>query len=125
MHATADKAVYVYEVANGITNETVTLTGNAKVENANGWLTGEPIVWSRNGTVTATNEHMVYWANLNGTTAGTNAPAETNAPVAGTNSPVAAADLPPVATNRPVVDTNFPPGKLDLIPPKISKPESK
>ena len=46
-HVTSDKAVYVYKVQNGVTNETVTLTGNAKVENAQGWLTGEPIVWNR------------------------------------------------------------------------------
>ena len=43
MHATGDKAVYTYDVENGVTNEMVTLTGNAKVENAQGWLTGEPI----------------------------------------------------------------------------------
>ena len=28
MHATGDKAVYDYSVQNGVTNETVTLTGN-------------------------------------------------------------------------------------------------
>ena len=46
-HATSDKAVYDYKVVNGVTNETVTLTGNAKVESAQGWLTGEPIIWDR------------------------------------------------------------------------------
>ena len=30
MHATGDKTVYVFAIQNGVTNETVTLTGNAK-----------------------------------------------------------------------------------------------
>jgi lipopolysaccharide transport protein LptA len=94
-HATCDKAVYVYRVQNGVTNETVTLTGNAKVENAKGWLTGEPIIWNRaNGSLTATNEHMVFWQNLNNASGGTNSAAvETNTPIGATNAP-------PVATNQ-------------------------
>ena len=46
-HATCDKAVYVYQVKDGTTNETVTLSGNAKVENAQSGMTGEPIIWDR------------------------------------------------------------------------------
>jgi lipopolysaccharide transport protein LptA len=75
MHATSEQAVYIYEVQAGATNETVTLTGNAKVENAQGWLTGEPIVWDRaSNHLTATDQKMIFRQNLNG------APAETNAP---------------------------------------------
>src|SRR5271154_5890557 len=65
-HATSDKAVYDYNVVSGVTNETVTLTGNAKVENAQGWLTGEPIIWDRaNNHINATNQKMIYRQNLN------------------------------------------------------------
>ncbi|HZF02625.1 MAG TPA: LptA/OstA family protein [Methylomirabilota bacterium] len=79
-HATGDKAVYNYAVENGATNETVTLTGNAKVENAQGCLTGEPITWNRAADhLTATNPKMIYRQNLNST------PAETNLPTANTN----------------------------------------
>jgi lipopolysaccharide transport protein LptA len=75
MHATSDKAVYFYNVQNGATNETVTLTGNAKIENVQGWLTGEPIVWNRaNNRVTAENQKMIFRQNSNGM-AGTNSPA--------------------------------------------------
>jgi len=103
MHATCDKAIYAYAVQNGMTNETVTLTGNAKVENAKGWLTGEPIVWDRaNGSLTAANEHMVFWQNLNGETAGTNSPAgRTNSPPAATNSVANDTNVPPAMTNQP------------------------
>jgi lipopolysaccharide transport protein LptA len=82
--ATGDKAVYFYNVQNDVTNETVTLTGNAKIENAQGWLTGDPIVWNRaNNSVTAKNEKMIFRQNLNGSS-------ETNSPQTiqnmGTNS---------------------------------------
>jgi lipopolysaccharide transport protein LptA len=75
MHATSDKSVYVYAIQNGATNETVTLTGNAKVENAQGWLTGEPIVWDRaSNHLTATNQKMIFRQNLDGAKTGTNLP---------------------------------------------------
>ncbi|MGH7951338.1 MAG: LptA/OstA family protein [Limisphaerales bacterium] len=80
-HATSDKAIYDYNVTNGVTNETVTLTGHAKAENAQFTLTGEPIVWDRaNDSLTATNEQMTIRQNPNGI------PAKTNAPAAGTNN---------------------------------------
>lgn len=81
-HVMSDKAVYIYNVKNGVTNETVTFTGNAKIENAQGWLTGEPIVWNRaNNSLTATNQKMIYRQNLNGAPAGTNSSrAKTNFP---------------------------------------------
>ena len=72
-HATSDKAVYDYQVQNGATNETITLTGNAMVENTQGWLYGEPIIWNRaNDSLSAKNQRMVFKQNLNGLTAGTN-----------------------------------------------------
>jgi lipopolysaccharide transport protein LptA len=74
-HATSDKAVYIYNVQNGVTNETVTLTGNAKVENAQGWLTGEPIVWDRaNNSLHAENQKMIFRQNISDVMVKTNLP---------------------------------------------------
>jgi lipopolysaccharide transport protein LptA len=76
MHATSDRAVYAYSVQGAVTNETVTLTGNAMVASTQGWLTGEPIVWDRAGNhLTATNQKMVFRQNLDGLVSGTNPPA--------------------------------------------------
>lgn len=45
-HITSAKAVYAYSVANSVTNKIVTFTGDhPRVETAEGWLTGEPLVW--------------------------------------------------------------------------------
>jgi len=48
-HVTCDRAIYAYQVANGTTNDTITFLGSAghpaRVENAKGWMTGEPLVW--------------------------------------------------------------------------------
>ena len=75
MHATGDKAVYVYEVQNGVTNETVTLTGNPELENAQGKSTGDVIVWDRaRNHLDITNPKIVFHQNINGATADTNAP---------------------------------------------------
>ncbi|MGA3163351.1 MAG: LptA/OstA family protein [Verrucomicrobiota bacterium] len=75
MHATGDKAVYVYEVQNGVTNETVTLTGNPELENAQGKSTGDVIVWDRaRNHLDITNPKIVFHQNINGATAETNAP---------------------------------------------------
>ena len=64
-HATSDKAVYDYNVQGTVTNETVTLTGNAQVENIQEMLKGEPIVWDRaNNHFSAVNETMVFRQNL-------------------------------------------------------------
>ena len=99
-HATSDKAVYDYKVVNGVTNETVTLTGHAKVESADGWMTGEPIIWDRvNDTIHAEKEKMIFRQNIT-TTLG-----NTNAPVAKTNLPAGTEDLP-------ATKTNFPPGTI-------------
>jgi lipopolysaccharide transport protein LptA len=83
-HATSDKAIYFYHVENGVTNETVTLTGNAKVENAQGWLTGEPIVWDRaNNSLHAENQNMIIRQNISDVMGSTNSAAgKTNKPAA-------------------------------------------
>ncbi|MGH7993808.1 MAG: LptA/OstA family protein [Limisphaerales bacterium] len=105
MHATGDQAVYVFSVENGVTNETVTLTGNARLENAQGWLTGDSIIWDRahERLSVPSNPKMIFHQALNGMAIGTNAPlVETN--------------LPPAATHAPATDTNSPQGKPDPAP---------
>ena len=77
-HATGDKAVYVYNVQNGVTNETVTLTGNPEMENAQGTQAGDVIIWDRaSNKIHFDNPHMVFRQNLNGATADTNSPPAT------------------------------------------------
>jgi lipopolysaccharide export system protein LptA len=74
-HATSDKAVYVYNVENGVTNETVTLTGNPQMQNAQGMQAGDVIIWDRvNNRVHFDNPHMILRQSLNGTPAGSNSP---------------------------------------------------
>jgi lipopolysaccharide export system protein LptA len=93
-HATGDKAVYVYSEQGGTTNETVTLTGNPQMENEQGMLTGDVIVWDRlNNRLSATNQKMVFHQSFSGAMAATNAPEpnKTNPPPA-TNQP---ANSPP------------------------------
>jgi len=71
------KAVYVFEAQPGTTNDTVTFTGNARVENAQGWLTGEPIYWDRaNNHLRADNPKMIWRQNFNGAGAETKSPAD-------------------------------------------------
>jgi lipopolysaccharide export system protein LptA len=108
MHATGDKAVYIYNVQNGVTNETITLTGNPqpRVETAQATNTADIIVWDRvNNSYTFTgNQHLVGRENFS-------APTDTKQQPAATNSLTSQkANLPPGA------DTNFPPGKLDAAP---------
>jgi lipopolysaccharide transport protein LptA len=102
-HATSDKAVYDYNVVNGVTNEMVTLTGNAKVESTEDTMTGEPIIWDRvNNKIHAENEKIILHQNLAATLVNTNAPAtKTN--------------LPAGATDLPITKTNFPPGTIQNI----------
>jgi lipopolysaccharide transport protein LptA len=95
-HATSDKAIYDFNIQDGVTNETVTLTGNAKMENSQGTLTGEPIIWDRQkNRLTATNQKMVFNQSAASVLNGTNAPA------AKTNSPPRKPDLPITKTNLP------------------------
>jgi len=82
-HAISDKAVYIFNLQNGVTNETVTLSGHASVTNSDGsWMTGEPIIWDRvKNSVHATNERISIKQNVSDAMGGTNAPAKkTNSP---------------------------------------------
>lgn len=95
-HATSEKAVYVYNLQNGVTNETVTLTGNPKLKTAQGWTYGEPIVWDRIGNrLRIVNPRMVIYQNINDAGTGTNSPPK------GTNFPASTitnvTDRPPAA----------------------------
>lgn len=102
-HATSDKAVYDYNVVNGVTNEIVTLTGNAKVESSEDTMTGEPIIWDRvNNTIHAENEKIILHQSF------ANALVNTNAPAAKTNLPAGPADLP-------LTKTNYSPGTIQNI----------
>ncbi len=81
-HATSDKAVYLYNVQDGVTNETVTLTGNPVMVNAQGTQAGDVIIWDRaSNKLHFDNPHMIFRQSLNGATAETNSPpAKTNFP---------------------------------------------
>jgi lipopolysaccharide export system protein LptA len=69
---TCDKAVYDYNVLGSVTNDTVTLTGNPQIVNAQGTNTADKIVWDRtNGHIRETNPHM-SGENLGGAGANTN-----------------------------------------------------
>jgi lipopolysaccharide export system protein LptA len=84
-HAASDKLVYIYNLTNGVTNETVTLTGHASVTNADGsWITGEPIIWDRaNNSMHAFNEKMSVKSENTAAITGTNSPSsKTNKPAA-------------------------------------------
>jgi len=73
--ATGARAVYVYEVKDGVTNEIITLTGNAKVESAQGWLTGEPIFWDRTrNKISADHPNMIFRQSIINATPMTNPP---------------------------------------------------
>ena len=95
-HATGDKAVYVYSEQDGVTNKTVTLTGNPQIENAQGTQAGDVIILDlANNKVHFDNPHMIFRQNLNGTSADTN---------------------PPVTA---IKTTNFPPGTIENIDKNI------
>ena len=81
-HATGDKAVYIYNVQNGVTNKTVTLTGNPQMENTQGTQAGDVIILDlANNKIHFDNPHMIFRQNLNGPSADTNSPpAKTNFP---------------------------------------------
>ena len=87
-HTTSDKAVYVYNVENGVTNETVTLTGSPQpqMENAQGTQSGDVIIWYRtDGKVRMhiDNPVMISRQNLGIAMTGTGLPTRVKA----TNSP--------------------------------------
>jgi lipopolysaccharide export system protein LptA len=45
-HATGDKLVYAWKVEEAVTNETARLTGNSRVDSAEGWITADMIEWN-------------------------------------------------------------------------------
>jgi lipopolysaccharide export system protein LptA len=60
-HATGDKAVYTYQEQGGVTNVTVTLTGDPQpqVVNAQGLQAADVIIWNRENT----NSHIRFIGN--------------------------------------------------------------
>jgi lipopolysaccharide export system protein LptA len=73
-HVTADRAVYAYSVVGSVTNETVTFTGNPKVESPESTILSEPLVWDRAANkFHFFNQTMTFRQNLNGFGTGTNA----------------------------------------------------
>lgn len=93
IHATGDRAVYVYDVLDGATNETLTLTnnaGNATAEYKGITMKGDPIIVDliRQTITTPNSGETIIRGNFTGKLPGTNSPAlETNAPAAETNRP--------------------------------------
>jgi hypothetical protein len=88
-HVTCDKAVYVFSVQDGVTNEMATLTGDPqpRMENVQGTQMADVIIWSRvngNSRVDASGHyHMKLRQNFTPATTATNLPAPTTT----TNSP--------------------------------------
>lgn len=75
-HVTAAKAVYDYHVAGGTTNETVTFTGNPRVETAQSIIESEPMIWNRTeNKFQFVNPKMISTENFNPATGTTNGPA--------------------------------------------------
>jgi lipopolysaccharide export system protein LptA len=87
-HATCDKTVYSYKIQNGTTNESVTLSGHAKVENADFVMTGEPIVLNlTTRKINTENVMMTPRQSLIKPNAGTNSPpAERSLTLTNTNN---------------------------------------
>jgi lipopolysaccharide transport protein LptA len=53
-HGTADKLVYTFKIMNGVTNETIELTGKPQLTNTMGGFVGDPIKWDiTSGRITA------------------------------------------------------------------------
>jgi lipopolysaccharide export system protein LptA len=93
-HATGDKTVYVYSEQGGVTNVTVTLTGDPQpqMENAQGLQVSDVIIWSRENT----NFHLRFIGNYH--MVSYQKPGEV---MTDTNLPVTA------------VKTNLPPGTVE------------
>ncbi len=87
-HATGHKGVYFYHAENGVTNETITLTGTPgqkpKLDQAQGTLSGDSIIWNlitRHLTIEGSPEGIGFMDSKSLT--GTNSPAAmTNVPTA-------------------------------------------
>lgn len=89
--ATADKAVYLFSVRAGVTNEILELTGSPAIETPQGTMTGTKITWDRGrDNLSAENSHMIYKpaaTNAAPTDVSTNAAPATNAPEAKSTTP--------------------------------------
>jgi lipopolysaccharide export system protein LptA len=110
IHATTGKAVYLYEVQNGATNETITLTGNSQVKTGYGpqagdTITSDTIIWDRVKNQIYVTGHIKISQSGSNQIHVANALAPREQYMAG-----AAA-----GTNLPTVKTNFPPGTIENI----------
>jgi beta-lactamase regulating signal transducer with metallopeptidase domain/lipopolysaccharide export system protein LptA len=110
IHATSDKAVYFYEVQNGATNETLTLTGNAQVKTAYGpqagdTCTGDTIIWDR------VKNQVQVTGHVKTSQSGSNQIHVANALAAREQYMAGAA----AGTNLPAVKTNLPSGTIENI----------
>lgn len=107
-HATGDKAVYHFHVQDGVTNETITLTGDLpdnppKVRQGGFTSWGDAIIWDR------TTGHITYTGKFGGNY-NTNAPVMTNGLAMGTNGMTLTTNTPDPGTNAPpAAGTNQPP----------------
>jgi lipopolysaccharide transport protein LptA len=78
VHATGERAVYQYHVVHSVTNETVELTGNPRVEKTGYVATADTITWDRvNNTFRLDRPHIVIQPE---TKPRTNAPATSETP---------------------------------------------
>jgi hypothetical protein len=115
VRVTSQKAVYDYSVQNGVTNETITLTGDPQpqaliyLETEIATNSADVIIWNRanDSLHFQGNQHLQMPIGKPGL-----APSGTNPPAATNESTAAKMQLPPEA------DTNFPPGSLDVVPPQ-------
>lgn len=61
VHAVGEKAVYTYNVTDGVTNELIELTGDPRLYTTFRSVTGDSITWNRgNNTFHGTNLHMIF-----------------------------------------------------------------
>ena len=102
VHATGEKAVWVYSVENGVTNETITLTGNPQAV--------PQVIYFEGSTVYTNAGDEIVWN-----------PAKNSIRVIGfhatmQNANSATKTNTPPAINSSGDDTNYPPGMLDLPP---------
>lgn len=89
-HATGSKAVYFYHVENGVTNETITLTGTPeerpKLYREQDSLTGDSITWNFvDRRLHVEHPYGIGWPETNKAPAVTNSPLLKTNQVAGTN----------------------------------------
>ncbi|HEY1661949.1 MAG TPA: LptA/OstA family protein [Verrucomicrobiae bacterium] len=72
-HITSDKAIYDYNVQGMVTNESITFTGNPRIENAQTITIGEPIIWNRaDGNIVVMNGKTTFKQGIGGLSGLTN-----------------------------------------------------